>query len=718
MAAELDHPEYRTWAISSVSENLGGYAGVDSVRLPRVLRTVRPLFIAWMARPDPHVIDREIEIIAAQLAILQRREDDFTRILNDMTQLRDSVQTEQAMLNARVAQLQSQKIPINWLPSELLIQIFLVFAAEETTTRLPYNPAPLVISHICCKWRQLALTTSRLWSFISYRSVGFKLLPVQTFIDRSGSAELTFTFVSPSDGVVQNAAALAVTERDTSEGLVHVFGPHFSRIRSITFECHFAASMRPVFSAVCKGKFPKLRYLDLALCSQDFSAIRPTPIPANEVPSENETRMDSVLTNLRLQQVPPAKLPSYLLRNVRVLELSYPPRRTAAIRPELFIQTMSGMTQLLHQTPQLHELAITGVTLFWDITRADLQAARLLEGSIPVNAIEMLSLRRLHWKYAHPKDIYPLLSLLVLPRLEHLDLLIAQPPTKRYEVSHFRGNHVQNQDSFMQAGPLLNFAVTLGVLKELNISCHSEDTLASSLRQLLFPSLEKLDIAFVGQHLRKEPGLPALSRLESIFRDPRLPHLTHLSLSYFDIPPGHGKATLAYMPCIMSLTLGGCTGVDAVLKALAESYGSVPSGGGSCAPRTCGVRICPRLEELVLWSCNDFHFESLFSVVHARSGEADVSPPNIGVPVGVDVASAVLGRKIRPLKKPRNARDNTMHAVDPGSHTASGAICTLIPIEEALHPTGITCIHLEDGPPISEDQVLSLEELGVIVTLR
>ncbi|KAI6032588.1 hypothetical protein F5J12DRAFT_712714 [Pisolithus orientalis] len=664
-----------------------------------------------MARPDSHTIDREIEIIVAQLAVLQRREDDFTRILTDMTRLRDSVQVEKAVLNSRVAQLQSQKIPINWLPSELLIQIFLVFVAEETTARLPYNPAPLVISHICHKWRQLSLTSSQLWSFISYRCVAFKLPPLQAFIDRSGSTEITFTFVSPLDGVMQNAAEMAVTERNTSEGLIQVLGPHFSRVRSITFKCHFAASMLPVFSTMHKRSFPKLRYLDLALCSQDPSAIRLPHLPTNEMPSENETWTDSVLADLRLEQVPPARLPSYLLRTVQVLELSYPPRRTATARQGLFIQTMSEMVQLLHQTPRLHELIITGVSFYWDITQTDLQVARLPEGSIPVNAVEILTLRRLHWKFAYPRDIYPFLSFLVLPRLEHFDLLIAQPPTKRYEVSHFRGNHIHNQDSFTHAGPLSN-TVTLNVLKELNISCHSEDTLGSSLRQLLFPSLEKLDIAFVGQHLRKESGLPVLSRLESIFRDPRLPHLTHLTLSHFDIPPGHGKATLAYMPCIISLTLGGCTGVDEVLKALGESYGSVPGGRGSCAPRTCGVRICPRLEELVLWSCNDFHFESLFSVVHARSGEADV-----GV-VGVDVASAVLGRKIRPLKKPRNAKDSTIHVVDPGSHTVSGAISTLIPIEEALHPTGITCIHLEDCPPISEDQVLSLERLGAVVTLR
>lgn len=667
---------------------------------------------------NSHTIDREIEVLAAQLAILQRREDDFTRILKDMNRLLESVQAEKVALTSKMAELRRQKIPVNWLPSELLIQIFLICAGENAeTSPLPYNPAPVLISHVCRAWRELALVTSQLWSFMSYRSTLFKPPPIEAFLDRSGRSELTFTFVSPLDEPVHDAPLLAASERNTTEGIIELLTPHFPRIRSITFECHFTTTISLVFRALCMRKFSKLQHLDLAVCSEDPGVNRPTLVPVDERLGADLTPTNSALADLRLEQVPLTRLPSYLLRTVKVLELSYSCRRRSAVRQSHFVPKMSRITQLLRNTPQLHELSMIGVTPVWDITsgtQANHQGVTSQETRVPTGAIELLELRRLAWQYIYPRDVYPFLSLLNAPQLERIDLLIAQPSSKRYDIPQLRGNHIGDQESFTQAEPLANVAA-FHSLKELNVSCQNEDTPSSSLRQFLFPALEKLDIAFVGRHLRKEPGLPALSRLESIFRDPRLPHLTHLTLSHFDIPLGHGKAILAYIPSLVCLTLGGCTGVAAVLSALAESYGRVPSGQVRRATRACGVRICPRLEELVLWSCSDFQFETLYSVVYARSSLVDTSTPTPDA-IGVDVASAVLGRQIRPLKKPRSVGASVSQHVDFGLY--SGAISTLIPIQEALHPSSITCVHLEDCPPITEDQSLSLEELGAMVILK
>jgi len=672
-----------------------------------------------MSLRNPHTIDREIEVLAAQLAVLQRREDDFTRILKDMNRLRESVQAEKVALTSKMAELCRQKIPVNWLPSELLIQIFLICAGENAeTSPLPYNPAPVLISHVCRTWRELALATSQLWSFISYSSTVFKRPPIEAFLDRSGRSELTFTFVSPLDESVQDAPLLAASERNTTEGLIELLTPHFPRIRSITFECHFTATISLVFRALCMRTFSRLQHLDLAVSSEDPGVNRPTLVPVDERLGADLTPTNSALADLRLEQVPLTRLPSYLLRTVQVLELSYSRRRRTTVRQSHFVPTMSRITQLLKHTPQIHELSMIGVTPLWDIpsgTQANHQGTTSPQQThVPIGAIELLELRRLAWQYIYPRDVYPFLSLLNSPQLERIDLLIAQSSSKRYDIPQLRGNHIGDQDSFTQAEPLAN-VVALHSLKELNVSCQSEDTPSSSLRQFLFPALEKLDIAFVGRHLRKEPGLPALSRLESIFRDPRLPHLTHLTLSYFDIPLGHGKAILAYMPSLVCLTLGGCTGVAAVLSALAESYGRVSSGQTRRATRACGVRVCPRLEELVLWSCNDFQFETLYSVVYARSSLVDTSTPTPDA-IGVDVASAVLGRQIRPLKKPRSVGANISQHADFGLY--SGAISTLIPIQEALHPSSITCVHLEDCPPITGHQLLSLEELGAMVILK
>ncbi|KAL4063747.1 hypothetical protein J3A83DRAFT_964810 [Scleroderma citrinum] len=653
---------------------------------------------------NPHAVDQEIEVLAAQLSVLQRQEDDFARILSDMNRLLESVQTEKMALTSKIAELHRQKIPVNWLPPELLIQIFLICAEDEhaeTSTSLPYNPAPVVISHVCHTWRELALVTSQLWSFISYRSIFFTRLPIEMFLDRSGCSELTLTFVSPLDEIVQDAPLLATAEHNTTEGLIELLTPHFPRVRSITFECHFTITISSMFRALSMGRFPKLQYLDLAVSSQDPGIDHPTLVPIDEAPGEDAMPTNSALADLRLEQT---------------LELSYSRRRTTLRQPHL--PTMSRVIQLLEHTPHLHELSMIGVTPLWDVafgTQASHQGTTSLqETRVSITAIDLRKLRRLSLQYVYYRDVYPFLSLLNSPQLERLDLLIVQSSSKRYDVPLLRGNHIGDQDSFTLTEPLTN-VVALHSLKELNVSCQNEDTSSLSLRQFLFPVLEKLDIAFVGRHLRREPGLPALSRLESIFRDPRLTHLTHLTLSYLDIPLGHGKAMLSYMPNLISLTLGGCTGVGVVLTALAESYGRVPSGQGSWTSRVCGVRICPRLEELVLWSCNDFQFETLYSVVRTRSSLVDTSTPAPDV-AGVDVASAVLGRQIRPLKKHRSA--NTSQSADVGLHAASGVISTFIPIQEALHPSSVTCVHLEDCPSIRKDQVFSLEELGAVVTLR
>ncbi|KIJ63991.1 hypothetical protein HYDPIDRAFT_112500 [Hydnomerulius pinastri MD-312] len=675
-----------------------------------------------MTRPTTETVDQEITVLLAQLSVLQRREDDFARVLDDMARLQDSIRAERVALSSKITELESQKHPINWLPSELLIQIFLVCAEDESAeiaAGLSYNPASVLISHVCRKWRELALTTSALWSFISYRDRQWRTQPLFTFLERSGQSPITFTFVTPPSSLSgQDVSMLEVAERMTSTKIVEVLMPRLPRVRSITFECSFPRGMAWLLGAINHSEeLHKLESLDLALSAHDPSFEGTTLLTADQLSREDPPGVTSALTYLRLQQLPPTAIPGYLVRTVQTLELSYPLRKTPTVRRHHFVLRMSHLISLLRHTPQLHELSMIGVTPLWDvITKAQTNPSPSQTASEPlklISAFELPKVKRLEWKYAYPRDVFPFLSLVALPELEHWDLLIAQSPTKRYDLTQFRGNHIHDQDSFIQAEPLANVQ-TLHSVKELNVSCQNEDTLGSALRQFLFPSLEKLDIAFVGQHLRKEPGLPMLSRLESIFRDPRLPLLTHLTISHFDIFIGYGKTMLGYMPNLRSLTLGACTGVSVILEALAESYGTPGQGPRG---RRCGVRVCPRLEELVLWSCTDFDFGALVSAVYARGillnsgGEPNQEPEA--------VASAVLGRKIRPLKKTRNVGASQTQRADTNAHAVSGSRSTLIPIEEALHPSCITCVHLEDCPQISEEQAYSLEEvLGTVVMYR
>ena len=686
-----------------------------------------------MSRKTPEMIDKEIELLTAQLSVLQRREDDFSRIVEDMVKLQNSVRAERAAVDSKITELESQKQPINWLPTELLIDIFLTRTEDESTDfaiGLPYNSAPVVISHVCHKWRELALATSRLWSFISYRTPHWIPQPLSVFLQRAGSSPISFNFISSPSTGTSNDWNTPTLETSTLVDIIHTLCCQRRRFRSLTFECGFAKSMEHVLAGITRvyGHLQELESLDLAISTLDPSFEGTQLLTSDQLSTDQSSPGSPImLGHLRLQQMPPSILPAFLVRSIRTLELSYPPKKSHAQRLHHFTLKMSHLTNLLKHTSQLHELSLIGVTPVWDVVTRHPTNGQLSHGATEphnlavVTSFELPELKRLEWKYAYHRDVFPFMSLITLPRLERWDLFIAQSPTKRFDVTQFRGNHIHDQDSFIQAEPLSNVLV-LHTLKELNVNCQNEDTFGSSLRQFIFPSLTKLDVTFVGQHTRKESGVPSLPRLESIFRDPRLPHLTHLSISNFDISPGHGRSMLGYMPNLVSLTLGACTGVNVMLDALAEAYGYVPVTGG-VRTKLCGVRVCPRLEDLILWSCVDFDFRTLWSTVHTRSFAPDDDDGDEQGKEALEAevfASAVLGRKIRPLKKRRNSGAKpSQQRVDPSGLSASSlSRSTLIPMQEALHPSRLTCLHLEDCPQISHHEALSLGRWGTIVIYR
>lgn len=678
------------------------------------------------------MIDQEIELLTAQLNVLQRREDDFARILEDMVRLQSSVRAEREALGLKITELESQKQPVNWLPTELLIEIFLIRAEDESADMaigLSYNSAPVLISHVCHKWRELALATSRLWSFISYRTPQWIPLPLSVFLQRAGSSPISFNFISPPGTSTSDNLNMSTLEAATSVNIIQTLCCQRRRFRSLTFECGSAQSMEHILTGITRvyGQLHELESLDLAFSTLDPS-FEGTRLLTSDLLSTDQSPPDCpiMLRHLRLQQMPLSILPAFLIRTIRTLELSFPPKKSHLTRQHHFTLKMSHLVNLLRHTPQLHELSLIGVTPVWDVITRPSTNGQLFHGATEphnlavVSSIELPELKHLEWKHAYHRDVFPFMSLIILPELERWDLSIAQSPTKRFDVTQFRGNHVHDQDSFIQVEPLSNVLV-LHALKELNVNCQHEDTLGSSLRQFLLPSLTRLDIAFVGQHTRKEPGFPSLPRLESVFRDPRLPHLTHLSISNFDISPGHGRLMLGYMPNLLSLTLGACTGVNVMLDALAEAYGCVPITG-NIRTKLCGVRVCPRLEDLILWSCSDFDFKTLWSTVHTRSlAPDDDRDEQQKEALKTEVfASAVLGRKIRPLKKMRNAGTKpSQQRVEPNGLSASGSSrSTLIPMQEALHPSRLACVHLEDCPQISPHEALSLGRWGTMVINR
>jgi hypothetical protein len=674
-----------------------------------------------MPRKSSTAIDHDIEVLQAQIAILNRRENDFVRILEDMARLRDSVKAESVALASQITELERQKNPINWLPSELLIQVFVSLADDDDSDAsavLAYNPFPVIISHVCQKWRKLAFATSILWSRISYRCRKWSASPVCSFINRSGSSLLDLTFSPPPYHVDDLDAA--TDEKLTSKEFLNTLNLQLFRVRSITFECTFPASMRLMVETLVDNlhELKSLRSLDLSFNTLGPSFARTPLLEWDELSRQNFSDIPSILTHLRLQQLPLRVMPTSLICSVRTLELSYPSPRSQRVAQ--YILRISHVHNFLSFTPELQNLVLIEATPLRDLVLVEPSDGQTESRYAVVSPIELPKLRRLTWKLAYPRDVYTFMSFFSLPALERWDILIADSPTKRNDVSTLRGNHWQEPDSYIQAEPL-GGVLSMTALKELYVSCQDGDCLISSLRQFLFPSLEQLEFAHAGKCPPNCEHKHPLPRLDYIFRDPRLPHLTHLTLSHLDVFAGHGKLMLSYMPNLVSLTLISCTGVDNMLQALAEAYGRT-LGAERKDVRGCGVRVCPRLQEIALWGCHDFEFKSLFAAVFARAQPAGgmLIEAQKDVP-SADAVSALLGRKILPLKKKSHvASAQGCPSSLPKSHTRSpsGISSTLIPIEEALRPVLIACVHVDDCPQITEDQAFTLEEFGTVVVYR
>jgi hypothetical protein len=190
-----------------------------------------------------------------------------------------------------------------------------------------------------------------------------------------------------------------------------------------------------------------------------------------------------------------------------------------------------------------------------------------------------------------------------------------------------------------------------------------------------------------------------------MFRDPRLPLLTHLTICHFEISAELGKteAMLGYMPALVSLTLDECGGVWKLLDGL-QQRSAVSLG----AP---AVRACPRLEALALWRCADVAITPLVAIVIARNGSSGGESGKLAM-ASYGAAAKGAVRVIRPMKKLR--RQGQSVGESPSLRAPSmNILSSMIAMEEASRPARISYVRISDCPLIGEEQAMSLRALGV-----
>ena len=574
----------------------------------------------------PHLstedINQSATVLVGQIDILQRRGLELRALLNTVTLEKRAIEGERN-------QLEKDRIPFRWLPPELLIHIF-VLATYDTLDpiRSSLDITPLKISHVCQRWRDIALSSPVLWRRVVLTTSELSLRcfvspATQTFLNRSkGILTEIFHAASPRKlntvSLPTPGSIVALREQEHKHPGESYVLSIFPPLRSL----YIHGNQDIIIDALTHlhnhpSGFATLESLELAL---QFSTPRELydylrlNDPERAYCNPWRTYRFPALKTLTLRDIPLAGIAFGQLPVLREITLTL----DTPLSGRLEFLRVPYFARLLACAPRVERLALLRAgpvfslpldtspqaLRYWDDEKWRADNPRAL----PPVLLEHL--RELEWTDAHPETLHLLLMHFTTPRLEILDIVFASPSKCKKLAAWLHPTFVQVRDS-ATVPPVLE----LSNLKVLRADCSSGDALRSPFLRLYFPTLETLSLSnrswslyHTGPRL-VDNELPQLPRLESIFRDPRMPHMTHLLLSGFEVPSEHASLMLGYMPSLQRLDCNFIFSIASLLEPLA-------------AASSVGVRICPYLRHIQLWYCDDVGFATLARVVKLRNGFA------------------------------------------------------------------------------------------------
>ncbi|KAL1664513.1 hypothetical protein GGF50DRAFT_127146 [Schizophyllum commune] len=619
-----------------------------------------------MTHPRVAQAETELLTILAKLDVLHRRQADFQRVLDETLRLKRSIDDEVEGLEERRHELERDKLPISWLPNEVLARVFTAAAdydlasiseaQDEVATQR--QALPIALSHVCSRWRSVALGTRELWSFILIVDVVSASLPPDhslpksalAFLKRSGDAcPLDVCIMPPPPDPKLQVALMNIFVKIPCR-----------RMRALLIRCRepslagaavFAINNNPVIRRT-------LKHVDISLLSD--------AVPSRALFLARDRKLEdpgpSQLTSLRLRRIPVVTMHSCFFVGLRRLELSFPPPSHRTPIPAYFL-TVSGLRMVLKYASHLQELILCDAAPIFD-AQPDAGNYRTLS---------LTHLRRLEWSYPMGGDVQRLLYLFDFPALEDLDISAVR--------NDITAQILPPQLALWQE-PVEYRCLHFPKLDRLALTCL--DGAECLLRQCDLTQVKRLEL--VG----------GTARLENFLRDPRLTQLTHLLLSEVELDPGVADQLLGYVPQLVSLTLEHVGNVDPFFVALQKTNASVPgmAGGPATEPAT-SVRYCPQLKEITLWNCVDATGPALLNAVRVR---------NVGAPAWLEASLA--SARINSAQSPRPAMPSTRRAVRrlPGKWQDTLG---------AQKPCKIERVLVEDCPGIGEDVVSTLRGFGV-----
>ncbi|TDL17361.1 hypothetical protein BD410DRAFT_794331 [Rickenella mellea] len=154
----------------------------------------------------------------------------------------------------------TSQLNVTTLPFDILAQIFLACLPDDPGDDFPTfsaKAAPLLLGRVCSCWREVALTTPRVWAKLSIRKADEHgnvltrkpVSAVQAWIRRTGRCALSFRFVTDD-----------FSRTEEKQILISIL-PHRERWEYL--EVHGSLSVYHICAAISNGA-PLLRYLNIS----------------------------------------------------------------------------------------------------------------------------------------------------------------------------------------------------------------------------------------------------------------------------------------------------------------------------------------------------------------------------------------------------------------------------------------------------------------------